>query len=451
VSASQGAGTTIDGGPGNNTLVGANIANTWNVTGANAGNLNGISFTNIRNLTGGSSTDVYKMTPTGSLAGIVNGGGGANTLDYSALTAPITVNLQTRTANAIGSFTSIGSIVGSSSLNNTLIGPNSYTTWSLTGPNAGKAGSISFSGIENLTGGTSTDIFKFAAGASLSGVLDGGAGANTLDYSAYGSPVTVNLQTQTATAIGSGFANLGSLVGSGGSNTLIAANTTNAWQITATNAGKVGFFSFFGIGNLKGGTGNDTFKFSNAAGITGTLDGGGGSDSLDYSSYTTGVTVDLLTGTATGVKGGISNIQNVTGSANGGDILVGDANPNILTELKGHNILIGGGGADTLNAGSGGDILIGGTTAYDSNLSALQTILATWKTSTPSNYASVLAKIMSSSFADPLNASTVFDDGFVDVLNGGKGTVNDWFFAHVAGSNLDIVNNLDAGETVTGI
>lgn len=94
---------------------------------------------------------------------------------------------------------------------------------------------------------------------------------------------------------------------------------------------------------------------------------------------------------------------------------------------------------------------IGGTTSYDTKVGALQTILATWSTSTPATYNSVIATISSPNFADPLNASTVFDDGAIDVLVGVSGTVNDWFFAHTSGTNKDTVRNRDSGETVTSI
>ena len=51
------------------------------------------------------------------------------------------------------------------------------------------------------------------------------------------------------------------------------------------------------VENLIGGTANDTFKFTNGAtlvGGTGRIDGySGTADLLDYSSYTTGVTVTL--------------------------------------------------------------------------------------------------------------------------------------------------------------
>jgi hypothetical protein len=65
--------------------------------------------------------------------------------------------------------------------------------------------------------------------------------------------------------------------------------------------------------SLNGGAGDDTFEFNDGASITGSIDGGGGFNTLDYRAYTTPVTVNLLTGIATGVAGGVRNIQRVLG------------------------------------------------------------------------------------------------------------------------------------------
>ncbi len=235
-----------------------------------------------------------------------------------------------------------------------------------------------------------------------------------------------------------------------------------SWTVNGNNGADT--FTIGGAANasIAGGTGKNTFKFITGGSLTGTLKGGSGiSNTLDYSGYaTSGVVVDLPLGSATavngGANGGISGIRNVTGSKNGGDILVGDANPNVLKALKGHNILIGGsGGGDTLTSG-GADILIAGTTSYDSNIAALQTILATWMTSTPANYSTVISTIMSNTFADPLNTSTVFDSGASDVadtLNGSGKATTDWFFAHTGTTPPpdDIINFKGTGDTVTSI
>ena len=53
--------------------------------------------------------------------------------------------------------------------------------------------------------------------------------------------------------------------------------------------------TFTSVENLTGGPGIDRFVFANGVGVTGTVNGGGGGDFLDYAAYTTGVTVNLGT------------------------------------------------------------------------------------------------------------------------------------------------------------
>ena len=220
------------------------------------------------------------------------------------------------------------------------------------------------------------------------------------------------------------------------------------------NAGNInGTFAFAGSVNLTGGTAPDTFKFKDGAGVIGVIDGQGSTNALDYSAYTTGIYVNLLTAAATGTAG-VANIANVTGGQ-GNDILVGDNNPNVLIETAGRNLIIGGGGKDTLTAGSGGDILIGGRTAYDTSVAALDAILAIWSRTDLSYGARITALQSGVSYVDStgthiaaLTPSNVIDDSASDILNGGSG--QDWFFAHT-GSNGDTVNNGQSGEVVTNI
>jgi hypothetical protein len=132
-------------------------------------------------------------------------------------------------------------------------------------------------------------------------------------------------------------------------------------------------------GSITAGSGNDTFQIFTGAGITGTLDGGGGSNTLDYSQYVGDVLVDLLAASAT-ATGGIAHIQTVSGSQ-GNNLLVGNANPSKLVGGTGRNVLIGGAGQATLDANThstGDNILIGGRTDWDMNLAALQAIMAEW-------------------------------------------------------------------------
>jgi hypothetical protein len=227
-----------------------------------------------------------------------------------------------------------------------------------------------------------------------------------------------------------------------GNNTVQGPNTSTIWQLTGGNAVSLpGSLSFTSVQNLLGGTANDTFQFQTGGSLSGTLNGGGGTNTLDYSAYVGDIVVDLLLGAATGVNGGAnyseSNIQNVTGSQ-GNDLIVGDANPNVLIGGTLRNIIIGGAGADQITGSAGDNILIGGTTAYNTNLTALDAIFAEWTnpTLTIGQRTQALKKgIVVGGQTYALNKSTVFADNAPDSMIGGPGI--NWFFA----DSDDTINN----------
>jgi hypothetical protein len=455
LAATQGTATRVTGFGTADTLRGANIANIWTITGANAGNVNGIAFTGIARLTGGTSTDAFRFT-TGSVSGAVDGGGGTDALDYSADGGgAVTVNLATHTATRTGFFANIENLIGSTSAADTLLGPNAASTWSITGANAGSVGAFRFSAVENLTGGSVNDVFKFASAGRVSGRVSGALGTNTLDYSLDGgSAATVNLATSTASRTG-GFAGIQALVGSSSAaDKLIGPNATNLWSITATNAGKVGTFNFSAVENLTGGSDVDEFAFSDGKGISGALNGGAGNNWLDFAPYTTHVTVNLATGTTTGVSGGIGNIRDVRGGGGGntltgnalGNILIGGAGVDTITG-GGRSILIGDKGNDAVKGGSADDIVIGGFTDFDTSSDAhdqaLMAILTEWQSS--DSYFIRISKIKagvgvgSSKF---VFGTTVHDDSNASTLTAGPGT--DWFFK----GTHDTITDLASGEQV---
>jgi hypothetical protein len=456
---------TVNGGGGTNSLIGSNLSNSWNLTGAGAGTLHGgtepaDTFTGIQNLTGGSGADTFHFaTNTAYIAGTIDGKGGANILDYSGRTTAVTVTLASGGPNKGsgigGTWTNVQTLLGSQATTDTLVGPNATTTWMITGSNSGTVAGVAFSSIENLTGGSGNDTFVFSGNGNVTGPVKGGGGTNTIDVSGYTSASTVNLQTRTATPIGGTFGSITSFVGDNNTSTLIGPNTATTWSITATNKGTAGLTSFSGFVNLTGGTGNDTFKLSNGVGVTGTIDGGTGANTLDYSAYTTGIIVDLLIPTATNI-GAINNIQNVN-SGTGNSILVGNGGSNNFRVKGGHNVVIGGGGSYKLTGGTGQDILIAGTTSFDSNVAALDAILAYWGRTdlTYAQEVSGLATVgvtyqdSSGTQTAVLNTSTVFDNGVVDTLAGGSGL--DWFFAHRTGTNQDVITGNRNGEVITDI
>jgi Ca2+-binding RTX toxin-like protein len=199
------------------------------------------------------------------------------------------------------------------------------------------------------------------------------------------------------------------------------------------------------------------------------LDAGGATNTLDYSQYVGNVTVDLPLGIATGLTGGISNIRNVTGSQ-GNDLIVGDANGDVLKGGTGRNVIIGGAGADTLDTSgaSSDNILVGGTTDFDTNLAALDAILAEW-TRTDLGFKDRFSDLTSGtngSAATPLNRvkgqlilltpNTVHADSSPDTLIGTNRTdpatgkrAHNWFWYDADDTIVNFVASSDQKTKVT--
>ena len=393
LSGSSATVASINGSTGTNTLTGAGVSNSWTISGTNSGKLNSVAYSNIQNLVGGSLSNTFSFTSTSASEATINGGSGSSskTLDYSALpgTFAVTVNLATNTAPLItGTFSNINAVIGTTDTANTLTGPNSSSTWTISGVNAGKANSFSYSNMPNLVGGNLSNTFSFTSTTASEATINGGSGSSSkmLNYAPLPSTfaVTVNLATNTASLITSGFSNINAVTGTTDTaNTLTGPNSTNQWTITGGNSGTVNSFSFSHMPNLVGGTGVDAFKLSGTTATVLSIGGGGAptnqGDWLDYSSLPSSstVTVNLATGSATNVNsaaaGAVTGIQNVIGSSSGTNVLTGDSQGNILiggsglntlTGGSGNSLLIGGSGHGSITGGSGSDILIAGTTTY---------------------------------------------------------------------------------------
>jgi hypothetical protein len=171
-----------------------------------------------------------------------------------------------------------------------------------------------------------------------------------------------------------------------------------------------------------GGAGNDDIRVSDDIALPAWLYGGDGNDRL---------------------QGG-----------GGNDVLVGGAGNNELIGGQGRDLLIGGSGASTLKSQGGDDLLIGGTTAFDGNEAALSAIMAEWTSGR--DYATRVANLSGTGSGPRANGNdflvaggpgaTVFDNGAVNVLDGGSGM--DWFFANLA---QDIIHGRHDGEIVEGL
>src|SRR5439155_170101 len=146
---SSGGTYSFNGNGGIDTVVGADLANTWTLTGANQGSLNtDVSFTGVENLIGGAAADNFISGTSASISASIDGGVGSDTLK----------------------------------------GPDGASEWHITGANSGKLDATSFTSIEKLVGGNANDVFKVETGGSIASV-DGGpvdAGSpssDSLDFS----------------------------------------------------------------------------------------------------------------------------------------------------------------------------------------------------------------------------------------------------------------------------
>ena len=183
----------------------------------------------------------------------------------------------------------------------TLQGPVRGSNWTITGIGSGSGGgTTSFTAVERLLGGsdtvlgTASDRFVFEVGGTISGLIDGGAGIDEI----------------------------------------VGAAQTNNWSVTGTDAGTLNATNFTSIENLTGGTGNDTFTIGTAGDVTGVIDGGldvdigattpgtPPTDTLNFATVATAVSVNLGLATASGVAG-FTGIDVIAGRSGPGDTLIG--------------------------------------------------------------------------------------------------------------------------------
>lgn len=174
---------------------------------------------------------------------------------------------------------------------------------------------------ETLSGGDGNDAFIFSDNWGTDTVTDSGTtGIDKLDFSAVTADLTFTIQADGKVSVTAGSNKLNPVAG---------------------------------MEKLIGGKAVNLFVFEDGAIFGGTIVGGSGTNTLDYSAYTTAIAVNLGTGTATGTSG-ISNISRIIGSTQN-DTLTGNANANYIDGKAGNDIITGGGGNDTLIGGLGDD------------------------------------------------------------------------------------------------
>ncbi len=304
---------------------------------------------------------------------ILIGGEGIDSVDYQRASGKVDIDLELKVAKNDG-FGSSDTLEG---IENVIGSQNSDKIFGDINNNILDGGSgndliFGANGDDTLIGGDGDDTFIGEAGDDI---IDGGSGEDSVDYKSLTKSVDVNLDQAQATNSEIGVDHLVSIervVATNQDDTLIGNNSDN---ILIGNGGEDfinglgGDDSIFGgIGNdqldggdgddfISGGDGDDTLKGGLGNDV---FSGGNGIDSVDFSSLTNMINVDLSLGIVAGEGSDtISGVENIIGS-NQNDRLVGDSFVNNIYGNDGSDFIDAKGGDDTLYGGEGNDILRGG-------------------------------------------------------------------------------------------
>ena len=473
-----GGNNTFDGGGGINTLDYSNDPAGVTVDLATGTATNGFggtdTITNFQNVIGSAYGDVItgdandNVITVGGGNNTLDGGGGTNTLDYSHQTAGVYVDLvdgwATNGSGGTDTISNFQDVIGSN-YGDTIIGD----------------------GNNVITGGSGNDHVIDGGGNN---VFDGGGGTNTLDYSNDPAAVTVDLSAGTASngfggtdtisnfqnVIGSAYddvitgdSNNNVIDGAGGNNTLDGGGGTNTLDyhndpssvyvdmpdgVVYNGYGGTDTITNFQniISSVYGDTilGDSNDNVITIMGANNYVDGGGGTNTIDYSHATSGVTIDLTMYVATndgfGGTDDLYNIQNIIGS-NFGDLITGNGN-NVITCGSGDDYVIDGGGNNVFDGGGGTNTL-----SYEADPAGVTVDLATGTatngfsgTDTISNFQNVVGSYYDDVITGDSHNNIIDGGGGNNTLDGGGG-INTLDYSHDPGS---VIVELSSGIAYNG-
>ena len=356
-------GDVLNGGDGNDTASYATASSgvTLNLTTPNAGvgDAQGDALIDIEKIVGSAFNDTF-VAGGSKFNYQFDGGTGSDTVSFVSSTSAVTVSLLSAVSAGgfaeAATYTSIENLIGSD-------GDDSLQ------------GNIN---ANKLQGGKGDDMVLGSLAGTLAGsdTLDGGAGTNTADYSAFTAPnaivfdmgststnadvfnVTIGVGVPTGKQVDQ-LSNFATIIGTLGADSMTGNKDANRLE---GGAGNDTLSGGEGADSLLGGAGNDSLI--GGAGAD-SLDGGAGIDTVSYAASAEGLTVSLATPTQNSgeaIGDAYTAIENLTGSAFA-DVLTGDTQDNVLDGGAGNDSLFGGAGNDTLLGGAGDDTLDGGAGA----------------------------------------------------------------------------------------
>lgn len=227
-------------------------------------------------------------------------------------------------------------------------------------------------GADRLEGGDGNDTFLAEYGTDSAVILLGGEGSDSLDVG-YGATMAAVALGETASieSVTSSWS-MAILSGTDDANVFDLSGVTQEMSVSVNLEGGDDTYSGSRLGDsVLGGAGNDTLD----GGIgNDTLIGGAGDDVFWVDSLADVVSdgidegTDRVYATVSGytLSDGVEELV-LTGTvadgsgSSGGNRIIGNLKPNVLSGMDGADTLEGGDGADTLDGGAGVDSLIGGS------------------------------------------------------------------------------------------
>lgn len=291
---------------------------------------------------------------------------------------------------------------------------------------AGDDSIVAGEGADSAIGGEGNDLLDGGGGDDT---LDGGSGADVLDGGAFDDPASANLLL--------GGAGTDLLVAGAGTDTLDGGDDADSLDGGAGEdllSGGGGSDLLFG--------GDDGDRLVGGAGAD-TLDGGFGIDTADYA-QSARVTVALdgsIAGAGDAAGDLLVSVENLIGSATGGDSLRGDEGENRIEGLGGNDTIDGGAGADALAGGIGNDVYVvddAGDQVIEAANAGIDTVRTaiTWVLGANVEKLAALAGIsaglwlagnaLDNAITGGVGNDTLDGVGGADVLTGGAG--NDLYF-----------------------
>ncbi|WP_444920791.1 filamentous hemagglutinin N-terminal domain-containing protein [Microbulbifer sp. CnH-101-G] len=389
--------SSINALDGSDSVIGADGAD-WSLTGTSKEAINnGITFSAVESLTavnanlfGTSGTDAFVLQSDGdveaydlSVSGMsaVDGNGGDDSLDARAYSDGLALTGTNNQVSA-GSLTFDGIV---SAITAVLTGTSGDDAFVITGSNALDVADISFSGLSSVDAGTGTDSVAALGVVTLTGV-DNEASTSLIDFSGIDSvsggslegsanaDTFVVISNSNVTANNISFTGFGNTIDAkGGSDSVTGADGAD-WALTgnsneASNSG-ITFSAVESLtavnANLLGTSGTDAFVLQSDGDVEAydlsvsgmsAVDGNGGDDSLDASTYSDGL---ALTGTNNQVTAGSLTLDGIVSAITAA--LTGTNNADSFT-VDGSNAASSYGiaftGVSSINALDGSDSVIG--------------------------------------------------------------------------------------------